>query len=233
MRTQWLGTFDYVKSLEMQNEAILTAEHNPVVFGLEHPSTITLGRRGDPIKDILVGFKTLREKSIPIVAVERGGQATYHNPGQLVIYPVISLRALNIGVKDYVAILEDVTKRLLNSYGLTACCKGDEPGLFTIKGKIAFYGVRVSRGVTSHGLAINVTNDLSEFSMIRSCGKSGEHLAKLGDFIDPVPSLETLFSEWSQLFLGQLGLLTQVNPKSQSLTPEYEFDNLKPEIVLT
>ena len=231
MRTQWLGLFDYVKSLEMQNEAILNAEQDPIVFGLEHPATITLGRRGDPIKDIKVGFKTLREKSIPIVAVERGGQATYHNKGQLVIYPVISLRAFKLGVKDYVAILEDVTKKLLMSYGLTACCKGDEPGLFTIKGKIAFYGVRVSRGITSHGLAINVSNDLDEFSMIRSCGKATEHFAKLSDFIDPGPSLETLFSEWSHLFLEDLGLTQRA--ESQSLTLDSVSDNLGHEIVLT
>lgn len=227
MRTQWLGQLDYVKSLELQNFSISIAESDPVIWGVEHPTTITLGRRGDPLKDVVIGFKGLREKNIPVVAVERGGQATLHNPGQLVVYPILSLPSFGLGVKDYVSLLEEVTKKLLNSYGITACCKGDEPGLFTIKGKIAFYGVRVSRGVTSHGLALNITNDLSDFSMIRSCGKASEHFSKLADFIDPVPSLEALFSDWSQLFLKELATI------SKPLTPESTPGNLKPEIVLT
>jgi lipoyl(octanoyl) transferase len=229
MRFQWLGRLDHPKSLVLQTEAAKTADSDPIVFGLEHPTTITLGRRANPSEDILAGFKFLNEKSIPIVAVERGGQATLHNPGQLVIYPVLSLRELGLGVKTYVNVLEAATKRLLAAYGLTACCKGDEPGLFTIKGKIAFYGVRVSRGVTGHGLAINVSNDLGEFQWIRSCGRMGEPLARLGDFIDPVPSLETLFSEWSHFFKEELSQ----TEAAQRLTLESTPGILTHEIVLT
>src|SRR5688500_698623 len=99
MRHTWLGTFDYVKSLELQQQIQLNAEADPAILGLEHPLTITLGRRGDPLKDVLVGFKTLREKAIPVVAVDRGGQATLHHPGQLVIYPILSLRKMQMGAK--------------------------------------------------------------------------------------------------------------------------------------
>lgn len=203
MQIQWLGFTDYVKSLEMQTAAMNVADERPVIFGLEHPITITLGRRGDPLRDVVVGFKTLRERAIPVVAVERGGQATLHNPGQLVIYPILPLRAYNLGVKDYVAMLEETTKQLLAQYGITACCKGDEPGLFTIKGKIAFYGVRVSKGITSHGVGLNVSNDLADFSMIRSCGKATEQFANMRDFV-ATPGLQTLFFQWVEIFAAKL-----------------------------
>jgi lipoyl(octanoyl) transferase len=203
MLIRWLGYTDYVKSLELQTAAQDEAEPRPTVYGLEHPITITLGRRGDPLKDVVVGFKVLRERNIPVVAVERGGQATLHNPGQLVIYPILPLRQYGLGVKDYVSMLEESTKDLLASYGIMACCKGDEPGLFTIRGKIAFYGVRVSRGITSHGIGLNVSNDLSDFQMIRSCGKATEQFASMRDFVEP-PSLQTLFFQWVEIFSQRL-----------------------------
>ncbi len=203
MQVQWLGFTDYVKCLEMQTTAMLAADERPIIFGLEHPLTITLGRRGDPLRDVVVGFKTLRERAIPVVAVERGGQATLHNPGQLVIYPILPLRNYGLGVREYVALLEETTKQLLALYGITACCKGDEPGLFTIKGKIAFYGVRISKGITSHGVAINVSNELADFQMIRSCGKTVEQFANMRDFVE-TPGLQSLFFQWIEIFSKQL-----------------------------
>lgn len=203
MRHMWLGLFDYVKALELQDSVQQNAELDPAIIGLEHPMTITLGRRGDPLKDVLVGFRVLREKGIPVVAVDRGGQATLHHPGQLVIYPIISLRKLKIGVKDYVEALEETTKELLAQYGITALCRGDEPGLYTMKGKIASFGVRISRGVTSHGVAINVQNELSEFSMVRSCGKATETFSRMKDF-GVTASLEQLFEQWVTLFNNKL-----------------------------
>jgi lipoyl(octanoyl) transferase len=217
MRQTWLGTFDYVKALELQESIQQNAESDPAILGLEHPLTITLGRRGDPLKDVLIGFKALRERNIPVVAVDRGGQATLHHPGQLIIYPILSLRKLRIGAKVYVGILEATTKQLLASYGITACCRGDEPGLYTLRGKIASFGVRISRGVTSHGVAINVSNDLSEFAMIRSCGKATEAFSKLEDFGVNQP-LEQLFLQWTELF--------RRNIDAEALTPENLQDTL-------
>lgn len=217
----WLGLFDYVKALELQDTVQQNAEADPAILGLEHPLTITLGRRGDPLKDVLVGFKVLREKSIPVVAVDRGGQATLHHPGQLVIYPIISLRQLKVGVKVYVEALEETTKQLLAQYGITALCRGDEPGLYTMKGKIASFGVRISRGVTSHGVAINVQNELSDFSMVRSCGKATETFSRMKDFGVSAP-LEVLFEQWVTLFKRELARHTRNN----ELTPEKPQDTL-------
>lgn len=234
MRRLWLGKFDYVQALELQLKVLENAEVDPAILGLEHPLTITLGRRGDPLNDVLVGFKTLREKAIPVVAVDRGGQATLHHPGQLVIYPILSLRALNLGVRNFVALLEETTKEFLANHGIVACCRGDEPGLYTMRGKIASFGIRVSRGRTSHGLAINVNNDLADFAMIRSCGRKGESFSRMVEFGVNRP-LNSLFNEWVTIFKRRLkypeatAVILDVPPAIEAndlLTPEIPQDNL-------
>jgi lipoate-protein ligase B len=219
MKPQWLGLTEYLPALQMQEKILadaasaaefLESTYFETILGLEHPTTITLGKRADPLKDIQVSIRTLKEKQVAIVGVERGGQATLHNPGQLVIYPIINLRGRGIRVRDYVHLLEDVTKRFLADYGIVACCRGDEPGLYTIKGKIAFFGVRVVRGVTSHGLAINVYNNLEEFAWIRSCGKATESFAKMADF-GVTAALPELFAAWCTYFQTGLGLTQDAN----------------------
>jgi len=219
MKTIWHGHTNYLAALHIQEKILSDASHMGQLYestyleqilGFEHPSTITLGKRADPLKDICASVKVLREKNIAIVGAERGGQATLHNPGQLVIYPMIHLRARGMKVRDYVHLLEDVTKRFLADYGIVACCRGSEPGLYTIKGKIAFFGIRVKHGMTSHGLAINVTNNLEEFNLIRSCGRAGESFVKMTDF-GVQASLCELFDSWSAYFQTGLGLTQDMN----------------------
>ncbi|MCB0350820.1 MAG: lipoyl(octanoyl) transferase LipB [Bdellovibrionales bacterium] len=221
MKQEWLGLTDYVSAVQLQDKIIDRAslvnllahsEAGPgeTILGLEHPLTITLGKRADILKDIKAPIRELKAKQVAIVGVERGGQATIHNPGQLVIYPIINLRERGIRVRDYVHALEDVTKRFLADYGVTACCRGEEPGLYTIRGKIAFFGVRVKRGMTSHGVAINVSNNLEDFALIRSCGKEGEVFSSLNDFNVKV-ELEPLFRLWCDYFQTALGLTQDVN----------------------
>jgi lipoate-protein ligase B len=144
----------------------------------------------------------LRERNIPIVGVERGGQATLHNPGQLVIYPHINLRARGVKVKEYVEHVELTTKRFLQRFGIDAFCKGDEPGLYTLRGKIAFFGVRVQRGFTSHGLSINVRNHIEDFGLIRSCGKSEESFSRMQDYGVTAP-LSFLFKCWCEEYFRE------------------------------
>ena len=223
---QWLGLKDYVEAMQLQDKIIDRCQlinsivasdrygeghsFKEEILGLEHPLTVTLGKRADPIKDFRVSVKVLRDKKVNIVSVDRGGQATLHNPGQLVIYPIIHLKQRGLRIKDYVHLLEDVTKRFLIDHGISAKCKGDSPGLYTLDGKIAFFGIRIKRGMTSHGLAINVSNDLSEFAMIRSCGMDGETFSRMQDFGVSI-SLEELFIKWCQYFQTGLGLTLDAN----------------------
>lgn len=172
LKVDWLGTCDYEQGLEIQAAAVKKVKNGGQAQFLvcEHPTVITLGKRGQSLTDVLTSMETLREKNIKIIATDRGGQATLHNPGQLVIYPIIPLRDWGIGVREYVECLERATAHFLAEYGMEVA-RGAEPGLYVGGQKIAAFGIRIDRGVSLHGLAININNDLESFSLIRQCGQ--------------------------------------------------------------
>lgn len=172
LKIEWLGPCDYEHGLELQLAATESVKQTlrARVLACEHPTVITLGKRGQSFADILTSMETLREKNIKIIATDRGGQATLHNPGQLVIYPIIPLREWGIGVREYVECLERATAHFLAEYGMDVE-RGAEPGLYVSGRKLAAFGIRIDRGVSLHGLAININNDLDSFSLIRQCGQ--------------------------------------------------------------
>ena len=169
----WWGKQTYKRSYSIQKSVLKDIQGGLPgrVMGFEHPSTITLGIRSQVDEDFIESSDSLEEHGFVIVRTDRGGRATIHSPGQLVIYPILSLRELNIGVKDYVSLLVETTSLCLSHYGVKTK-EGNNIGVFTPRGKIAFIGLGVSKGVSFHGLSINVFNDLSLFSLIRPCGDS-------------------------------------------------------------
>src|ERR1700733_12628686 len=130
LKVEWLGSQDYEAGLELQRLAVAKVKETlqAQFLSCEHPTVITLGKRGQPLTDILTSMEILREKNIKIIATDRGGQATLHNPGQLVIYPIIPLREWGIGVREYVECLERATAHFLAEYGMEVE-RGAEPGL--------------------------------------------------------------------------------------------------------
>ena len=133
---------------------------------VEHPPVFTQGQAGKA--EHLLG-----PGDIPVVQTDRGGQVTYHGPGQLVIYLLISLREAGIGIRRLVSIMEDAIIGLLDGYGIEAEARSDAPGVYVDGRKIASLGLRVRRGCTYHGLALNVSNDLDPFQRINPCGHAG------------------------------------------------------------
>lgn len=131
---------------------------------LEHPPVFTLGRNGKPSNVLDAG-------DIPVVRVDRGGDVTYHGPGQLVGYPILDVR--RIGPRRFVEGLEASLVDVLKATGVDARRKRACVGVWTAKGKIASIGVRISRGVSTHGFALNVSNDLAPFARINPCGVPG------------------------------------------------------------
>ncbi len=219
----WLGQTDYVSAMQLQDRLLnrgpllnlyTSSSHElpaETLLGLEHPLTITLGRRADALKDIKAPIRELKDRAVAILGSERGGQATLHNPGQLVIYPVIQLRERQLKVRDYVRILQDVTQRFLADRGVKSRCLSDqEPGLYTDEGKVVFFGIRVKNGMSSHGLAINVNNNLEDFKLIRSCGRATETFSRMADYGETMP-LEDLFRLWSGYFQTALNLTQDAN----------------------
>ncbi len=146
---------------------------------LEHPPTYTKGRRATP-EELPMGEQWYEMQGIEVAATDRGGRVTYHGPGQLVGYPIVSLRPYGDDVRRYVSGLERVMIDSLCDWGVQARCIEDETGVWVGDRKIGSIGVHVSRGVTTHGFAINVNNDLQPFEWIVPCGIEGARMTSLG-----------------------------------------------------
>jgi lipoyl(octanoyl) transferase len=133
------------------------------IWFLEHPPVFTLGLAGKREHLLAPG-------DIPVVQIDRGGQVTYHGPGQLVVYPLLDLRRLGLGVRELVTALENAVIRTVASWGITAASRRDAPGVYVEGRKLASLGLRIRRGSSYHGLAFNVDMDLEPFRRINPCG---------------------------------------------------------------
>jgi lipoyl(octanoyl) transferase len=195
----WLGLSPYASALEQQQiwEMRVKSSSLGQVLGCEHPNVITIGARADAAKELQ---DPIIAESTPVVRADRGGYATFHAPGQLVIYPILPLRRWGMGARAHVDLLLSATQKLCQNHGRTGFTIASRPGVYTERGKIAFVGVRIRNGVSSHGIAINVRNDMGLFVAIRSCGRTGETFDRLAG----EAPLKDLFDEWVQIFSEKL-----------------------------
>ncbi len=143
-----------------------------IVLLLEHPPVFTLGRRGG-LENLTVAEDILKDRGIPIVQVERGGNITFHGPGQLVIYPIVDLKSARLGVVDYVEMLEEVVIRVAADWGITSDRNPLNRGVWVGNRKLASVGVAVRRGISFHGVALNVNLSIEPFTWINPCGLKG------------------------------------------------------------
>ena len=170
------GQVDYARTWhEMQ---AFTASRSPgtpdELWLLQHAPVFTLGRNGKREHLIDTG-------DIPVIQVDRGGQVTYHGPGQLVAYTLLDLNRRQLGVQSLVRLLEQAVINLLAAHGVTAARRDRAPGVYVDNRKIAALGLRVRRGCCFHGLSLNVDMDLAPFSMINPCGYPGQQVTQLAD----------------------------------------------------
>ena len=160
-----LGLCDYDKALLSQkntrNQLIKNLGKN-TFFLLEHNPTYTLGKNGNP--------NNILNKNCELFQTDRGGDVTYHGPGQLVGYPIINLKTMGLGIRSYVSNIEQVLMHVLYDYGINASIKKGLTGVWIEDRKIASIGIRVSQWITTHGFALNVNTDMNYFSNIISCG---------------------------------------------------------------
>ena len=167
---------------------------------LEHQPVFTQGQAGKEEHLLFPG-------DIPVVKVDRGGQVTYHGPGQLVVYVLLDLKRRNLGVRQLVTMLEQVLIQLLAAYGIEAYAKPDAPGVYVGEAKIASLGLRVRKGCTFHGLALNVNMDLTPFSRINPCGYAGMQMIQCKDLGGPQTVAEAK-QRIVQCFQQQLNVAT-------------------------
>jgi lipoyl(octanoyl) transferase len=148
------------------------------IWFLEHPPVFTLGMNAKREHVLAPG-------DIPVVQIDRGGQVTYHGPGQLVVYPLIDLRRAKLGVRDLVTALERSVIDYVAEFGVIAECRRNAPGVYVDRRKLASVGIRVRRGASFHGLAMNVSLDLEPFNRINPCGYQGLEMTQLATLGGP------------------------------------------------
>jgi lipoyl(octanoyl) transferase len=173
---KWLGRVDYEPTWRaMQRFTDERGADTPdEIWLLEHPPVFTLGMNADPAHLLAPG-------DIPVVQIDRGGQVTYHGPGQLVVYPLIDLRRAGLGIRDLVTALEKSVIDYAAMLGIYAETKPRAPGVYVHGRKLASIGIRVRRHASYHGLALNVSLDLAPFKRINPCGYQGLEMSRLVD----------------------------------------------------
>jgi len=171
-----LGQRDYVPVWrEMQAFTAARTQDTPdELWIVEHPPVFTLGLNGK-------AKHLLNPGDIPVIKVDRGGQVTYHGPGQLVVYTLLDIQRRHLGVKELVRYIEQAIIALLADYGIQAEGREDAPGVYVAGAKIAALGLRIKKGRTYHGLALNIRMDLSPFSQINPCGYVGMTVTQTRD----------------------------------------------------
>lgn len=171
---------------------------------VEHDPVFTLGQAGKPEHVLAPG-------DIPVVQVDRGGQVTYHGPGQLVVYPLLDLHRLGIGVREYVCRIEQAIIDTLDHWNILAERQDGAPGVYVAGAKIAALGIRVRRGRTFHGLSFNVAMDLEPFLRINPCGYAGMRVTTVLDLGGP-SSMDSLRAVLLEQLAKQFGLTLVATP---------------------
>lgn len=172
---------------------------------VQHHPVFTQGRAGKP-------EHVLNPGDIPVVQSDRGGQVTYHGPGQLILYPLIQLKRYDLNVRDLVSLLETLVVEWLATFDVNAYPKKDAPGVYTdnqagISQKIASVGLRIRRGCSFHGVSINIAMDLSPFERINPCGYQGLTMTQLRDCVSqPLPEMTEIEASITRLFANKLGV---------------------------
>lgn len=191
-----LGTVDYNEALELQKKLLagrIMRTLPDTVIILEHPHTITLGRRGN-LLHLKVSPEALKRMKIPVVHVERGGDITYHGPGQAVVYPILHLRECGLSLSEYVDALEDLVINVLEDFGIEGGRNYRNRGVWVGEEKIASIGIAVSKWVSFHGIALNCATNLVYFGLIDACGLEGIKMTSIAKILGEEISQPDLYS---------------------------------------
>jgi lipoyl(octanoyl) transferase len=196
-KIQFLGLVEYEPTWRAMQQftAQRTAETPDELWLLQHPPTFTQGQAGKP-------EHLLHAHDIPVIKIDRGGQITYHGPGQVVAYLLLDLRRWKINVRELVRLMEQSAINVLAEYGITALGREDAPGVYVKDAKIAALGLKIRNGCCYHGLSLNVDMDTTPFTYINPCGYQGLRVTQMKDF-----GINTSSSEIEQKLAQQLSAL--------------------------
>ena len=178
-----LGVVNYHETLDLMKSHIQQTDFNNEIWLLEHPPIFTLGTAADQ-------NHILDAKDIPVVQSDRGGEVTYHGPGQLVIYFLLDVKKLNFGPKKLVSTIQEFVRNLLADLSIDCNFVEGAPGVYVNQKKIASIGLRISKGKSYHGISINFDMDLSPFKQINPCGYEGLEVTQIKDLNKHVSKLQ-------------------------------------------
>ena len=201
MKTVQLGLADYTPVFEAMKafNANRNEDTEDELWVVEHPPVFTQGMAGKP-EHLLV------RDDIPVVQIDRGGQITYHGPGQLVIYTLIDFKRRKTSVRHIVTALENSIIATLAEYGIEAAADPQRPGVYVGARKIASLGLRIKNGSVYHGLALNIDMDLTPFHHINPCGYAGMEMTQMADLLDACPTLQEVAAKLTGHLNQQLAL---------------------------
>jgi lipoyl(octanoyl) transferase len=234
LRTEWLGRIDYQAAWDRQHALVAAraaGEIPDTLLLLEHAAVLTLGRHADPTH-VLAPRELLAARGIALLNVERGGEVTYHGPGQLVAYPIVKLADSGLLLRPFVRALEGAMSDLAGTYGVAADRRDGYPGCWVdltspFPRKLGALGLRVEKGITYHGIALNITTDLTDFSLIDPCGMTGltvtsiaRELAWTGDAARPsTASVEEAAGRFADAFRARLATAVADSARAASPSP--------------
>jgi lipoyl(octanoyl) transferase len=215
LEVRWLGRVPYREAWELQHELVASRGAGQIsdqLLLLEHPAVLTLGRQSDPAH-ILATEAELAQRGIEVIRVERGGEVTYHGPGQLVAYPIVRLADRGLLLRPFVRALEQAMIETAAAFGVRAARRQGHPGCWCDADgarprKLGALGLRVERGVSYHGIALNVSTELTDFELIDPCGLPEVEvtsIAREAGWISPAAaSVEQAAEAFAAAFAGAL-----------------------------
>lgn len=207
---RFLEQQDYQTCWEAMQQFTKQRDENTIdeIWLLEHDPVLTQGQNGK-------AEHILNPGSIPVIRVDRGGQVTYHGPGQLVVYTLVDLRRKKINVREIITILEKSVIDLLATYQLNALAKSEAPGVYVENKKICSLGLRIRKGCSYHGLAFNISMDLEPFSRINPCGFKQLEMTQLADYVKPI-DIKTIEVQLADYLIRNLGYTDALIKRRQS-----------------
>ncbi|MBW2412403.1 MAG: lipoyl(octanoyl) transferase LipB [Deltaproteobacteria bacterium] len=208
---------DYDEAWKLQTDIVGARNRGEfnvdTILMLEHPAVFTLGRRGGA-ENLLVSEAFLEESGIAVTQVERGGNITYHGPGQLVVYPIIDLEAAKIAVVDFVHALEEVMLQTVEVWGIKAGRNSTNHGIWAGNQKLGSIGIALRKGISFHGLALNVNLDLAPFTWIQPCGLQGVQMTSMAKELSGEVSMSEVRKVIKEKFQSIFDI--QLVPKNRS-----------------
>ena len=231
---EWLGRMSYREAWQRQRSLVVARDADQVADTLllvEHDPVLTLGRHASD-EHVLTSPAELERRGIEVIRVERGGEVTYHGPGQLVAYPIVRLHDRGILLRPFVRALESAMADVAESYGLEAAARPGYPGVWVEPSgprprKLGALGLRVERGITFHGVALNVSTRLADFALIDPCGMAGLDVTSIarelgwqGQAAEPsTTAVKDAAERFGKAFRRRLQAATESSSESSSVSP--------------